>query len=178
MHYSAPKLKWSRGCITRMLPLREKDTILQPDACALRSTFTGVRDVHKADRVEANEYSGYTIATDNFTVRRLRFNESHDRPGCVSWHELITVNPCRVPPLLSSHTCTHRIPKNSRVSPNIHDEGNRSLITRQVLARAPVYSNQQMSPISCRDVFLILLLRLISVRISSHSLTLRYYILI
>lgn len=119
-------------CIRRMLPLREKDTILQSDACALTSTFTGVRDVHKADRVQANEFSGNTIATDSFTVHRTIFNESHDRPGCVSWHELVTVNLCRVPPLLSSHTCTHRIPKNSRVSPNIHDEGNHSLINRQV----------------------------------------------
>lgn len=61
-------------------------------------SFTRVHDAIKIE-IESNEFFDCTFAT-----RRIKFNESDDRPDCVSWHILVTVNPCRVPPLLSSHT--------------------------------------------------------------------------
>lgn len=90
--------------------------------------FTRVCDV--TNRIRANGFSGNIIAANNFAARRLKFNESDDRTDCVSWHELVTANPYGV--LLSSHTCTRGIPKNNRVPPNVYDEANHSLITRQV----------------------------------------------
>lgn len=108
-----------------MLPLRRHTILL--DACALTSTvFTRVHDAIEIE-IESNEFFDCTFAT-----RRIKFNESGDRPDCVSWHILVTVNPCRVPPLLSSHTHVCVECQRTVAYSSIHDEANHALITHQV----------------------------------------------
>lgn len=64
-----------------MLPLRRYTILL--DACALTSTVSLAFTIEI--EIESNEFFDCTFAT-----RRIKFNESSDRPDCVSWHILVT----------------------------------------------------------------------------------------